>query len=231
VDSDVVDNSSQNDSNLGSQQSNAHSIRHQNNSSAEFPSILHSSFHDNNNGDLALSDKTSNSDEENVQSEGRLEILVQAMESDGPRREIEQTEKDVSDDFKTQSKNGSLQCGVPLADDPEIPDDDMTNDDNQNYLHDFPKKERFPDGPMCYEVNDPKFTSSWCMFQYSHNGRKKYFTCLGIYQCPSEGCQFKSNPVIPRGKGKKLGKHTVPQKCHGNPTFSIHKNVKLVHFP
>ena len=96
VDSDVIDNSSQNDSNLGSQQSNAHTICHQNNLSTKFPSIYHSSFPDNNNGDLSLSIKTSNSDEENVLSNGGLETLLRSMEFAGSGREIQQPEKDVS---------------------------------------------------------------------------------------------------------------------------------------
>ncbi len=89
-------------------------------------------------------------------AKGGIKILLQASKLDGSTREIQQTEKAVSDDVENESKNGSFQCGVPLADDPEVPGDEMTNDDIQNYLHDFPKKKCFPDGPMCYEVDDPK---------------------------------------------------------------------------
>lgn len=107
---------------------------------------------------------------------------------------------------------------------------DQSNDDVT--LHDFSDEDRFPQGERCYDVNDPSFNSSWCMMMYSNKPQKDvnkyYMTCVGMYECPVEGCSYKVNPVIPR-KRRKSAIPDPPKTNNGK--CLVHKDTSLVHSP
>jgi len=100
-------------------------------------------------------------------------------------------------------------------------------------LFDHSDLERFPQGTLCYTVNNGKFSPSWCMLQYSwksgkgKNKEQRYFhhSCLGIYKCPHAGCNFVSNPVHPTNRKKK---YALPDKAKGSQLCTKH-NCNLVH--
>jgi hypothetical protein len=132
------------------------------------------------------------------------------------------------------------------VDDDDDDDDDNDIDDdtiykscasatnNSDYLHDHPDNYRFPQGLLCYEVNDPdhKFTTSWIMLLASAKNGKGvksdqrffYYSCLGVYECPVEGCKLVKNPVHPITK--RLG--ALPAKANGSGVCKVHQK-KLEH--
>ena len=122
-------------------------------------------------------------------------------------------------------------------------DDDHTafksctsHDNSGHHLYDQPDPHRFPNGNLCYAVNDPTstFNTSWAMLLASskkgkgQNKDKRYYyhSCLGIYECPVKGCKVVSNPTHPRKK--KIG--AMPTKARGSGDCRIH-NTRLVHVP
>ena len=109
-----------------------------------------------------------------------------------------------------------------------------SDDANSNHLHDHADIHRFPNGQLCYEVNDPnfEFSTSWSMLMFSaKNGKGKnndqrfyYHSCLGIYECPVKDCKVVSNPVHP----KKKRRGALPTKATGSGVCRIHQK-DLVH--
>ena len=86
-------------------------------------------------------------------------------------------------------------------------------------LYDYPDNERFPNGDICYAVNDPDFALSWATLQYTWKPKDaptnktgkmlKYQKCLGIFKCKVASCPFIRNPVQPQQKdGVKINKHS-----------------------
>ena len=146
---------------------------------------------------------------------------------------------------------GTATTGISTTTTPEIEQQQQQHDGNddeedcsdfisccdssfeEDGLFDHPDIERFPQGTLCYTVNNGKFTPSWCMLQYSwksgkgKNKDQRYFhhSCLGIYKCPHPGCNFISNPVHPIHRKKKFA---LPDKAKGSQLCTKH-NCNLVH--
>ena len=119
--------------------------------------------------------------------------------------------------------------------DPIITSSDTTLEEQINPsspLYDHPERYRFPNGPAtrCYEVDDPKaeldspkrvprFATSWPMYTYSPKGKVYYQSCLGVYCCPVEGCQYIDRGSYPSGP---LKKHKQPTKPNIRLTCPVH---------
>ena len=71
--------------------------------------------------------------------------------------------------------------------------EDVGDSTNETGLFDAVEKHRFPQGFMCYEVNQPDFKPSYTALCYSNsmsrnnNSRLQKMTCLGIFNCPVDG--------------------------------------------
>ena len=98
----------------------------------------------------------------------------------------------------------------------------MPNDNDA--LYDHQSRHRFPTGDVCYEVNDPKFKTSWVEVPYSHKPNRIYSSCLGVYQCPVEGCNFVKNPAIPQ---QPRHKGMMPLNVKGSKTKGSKTKCKV----
>ena len=108
--------------------------------------------------------------------------------------------------------------------------------DDDGFLFDHDDIERYPDGNLCYTVNDPeptllekkktsKFSMSWAMMTYSRKGKGNtlYQSCLGVYCCPVEGCKYIGRPAYPKcDSGEKRRKGRAPDKPLGSDKCSVH---------
>lgn len=100
-------------------------------------------------------------------------------------------------------------------------------------MHDNADSARFPQGNLPpYVVKDPMFRLSWTMMTYGRDTKKnkekvKYQCCMGIYKCPTEGCNFVQNAVAPR-TGKANG--AKPTHAKGSGMCTKHK-LQLEHVP
>ena len=81
------------------------------------------------------------------------------------------------------------------------------------FLTDAPDARRFPQGTLCYSVDDPNFKLSFSMMTYGNTNDKKankrwtYQSCLGIYKCTVEGCVYIKNSAYPKARSqRKKGK-------------------------
>ena len=61
---------------------------------------------------------------------------------------------------------------------------------------------QFPDGDVRYRLEGKEDQIGWCLLKYGRNGGKRfttlYKTCLGVFQCPVEGCEFVQRPRLPK---------------------------------
>ena len=86
------------------------------------------------------------------------------------------------------------------------------------HLHDHSSAERLPQGTVSYGVDEKDFRLAWRMVEYGRDPPSRtdgettieYCSCLGMYECPVDGCKFRSNLLIQRRTGKKVGPQTKP---------------------
>ena len=105
-----------------------------------------------------------------------------------------------------------------------------TSQPQADNLCDYPYCLRYPNDTVSFNVSSPSFTTSWSMVTY---GKSKidgithfYQSCLGIFKCPVNGCNFTQNAATPRNKRKKF---RCPDKPRGKQvTCRIH-GTRLVH--
>ena len=101
-------------------------------------------------------------------------------------------------------------------------------------MFDQPHHYRYPNNNRCYTVAESNFGLSWANVRYGHKNNKDgrrvdYHSCLGLYKCPVDGCNFTANPTQPKAlKGRSLRKGMVPEKPLYQSTC-IHHQVQLVH--
>lgn len=101
-------------------------------------------------------------------------------------------------------------------------------------MFDQPHQYRYPDKDICYTVDDHNFRPSWAYVRYGHKKNKNrrrvaYESCLGLYKCPEDGCNFTANPTQPKAlPGRRIRKGMVPEKPLYQSTC-IHHGVPLVH--
>eukprot|EP00985_Skeletonema_marinoi_P002640 scaffold1084_cov166-Skeletonema_marinoi.AAC.1 len=156
----------------------------------------------------------------------------------------------IADPLTTSGPSSSAAAAAINDNDTDVDEDDdfdvdddhtafkscTSHDNSGHHLYDQPDPHRFPNGNLCYAVNDPTstFNTSWVMLLATskkgkgQNKDKRYYyhSCLGIYECPVKGCKFVSNPAHPRKK--KIGAR--PTKARGSGDCKIH-NKQLVHVP
>jgi hypothetical protein len=104
------------------------------------------------------------------------------------------------------------------------------------HLHDHSSAERLPQGTVSYGVDEKDFRLAWRMVEYGRDPPSRtdgettieYCSCLGMYECPVDGCKFRSNPAYPK-KNRKKGR--APDKAIGQGFCRQHKGTKLVHVP
>ena len=133
-----------------------------------------------------------------------------------------------------------------ICDSEDIPDENTVDDQSfkscrtnpmDDSMYDHSDQERFPQGVVCYHINQKDFKPSWCFMTYGNKSQKGhskityskkfYQSCLGYYRCPVNECKLTCNPASPRKARKKFAD---PDKPIGDGLCSVH-NEKVVHVP
>lgn len=70
--------------------------------------------------------------------------------------------------------------------------------------------------------------------EFEEGGEKYYWSCLGIYKCPEDGCNFRKNSAVPprdqlKKAGQKIHKHMAPLHCMGKIRRCKIHNRELEH--
>ena len=140
----------------------------------------------------------------------------------------------------TQTKHTTVKGNTPKETSQLKEKEDDVNDDSSfasctsqpqaDNLSDYPFCWRFPNDTVSFAVSSPSFTTSWSMLTYGWKRKGPnvhlYQSCLGIYRCPVNGCNFTRNAATPT---KKRVKFRCPDKPGGKQvTCRIHGN-QLVH--
>ena len=141
--------------------------------------------------------------------------------------------QDIMSALKTPTNVHPNNPPIPATPAPNSPHQQEDNEKaNETGLFDAVEKHRFPQGYMCYEVNQPDFKPSYSAVCYSHrmkhpnnNTRLQKMKCLGIFNCPVDKCQFVSNSLIPK---KRRSKDREPDGPSGKKICSVH-DTPLIH--
>ena len=96
-------------------------------------------------------------------------------------------------------------------------------------LFDYPEHQRFPDGDVCFSINDRSYRPSWTTSIFRHKNDGTNMTalskCVGVFQCPIPNCVFIKKVRVPR---KRKGQDGGPPTPVGGDTCKKHDQL-LVH--
>mmetsp|Transcript_13954 Transcript_13954/g.31763 ORF Transcript_13954/g.31763 Transcript_13954/m.31763 type:complete len:242 (-) Transcript_13954:684-1409(-) len=98
--------------------------------------------------------------------------------------------QDSETNVSQNSEQNAVDDGSTSSRSPPSDGDGSPEESQSEYLYDEPHPHRFPDGNVCFTVEDANHQLSWSSVRYSHKRNKfgravLYHSCIGRYECPS----------------------------------------------
>lgn len=87
---------------------------------------------------------------------------------------------------------------------------------------------RFPNGDITYRLRGLDAQLGYALVQYDQRDNlgedsiKFYKKCLGVFECPVAGCQFRSRPMLPKSRSKTaVGRPPKVTRCKVHPSNEL----------